>query len=77
MLKKNGYPRLLFLGEDRDTYIRSLKLGNEGKYAEMIEVFADLINKQRFKILAENLKKVVKAPKKLNQLRIDDAKFYM
>jgi Fic family protein len=75
MLKKSGYPRLLFLGEDRDTYIRSLKAGNEEKYAEMIEVFADLINKQRHNILVENLKKVVKPPKKINQLRLDD--FYI
>lgn len=75
MLKKSGYPRLLFLGEDRDIYIRSLKAGNEGKYAEMIEVFADLINKQRYQILVENLKKVVKPPKKINQLRLDD--FYI
>jgi hypothetical protein len=62
-------------GEDRDLYIKSLKLGNEKKYAEMIEVFADLINKQRRQILVANLKKVVTPPRKINQLRLDD--FYI
>jgi Fic family protein len=64
MLKKCGYPRLLFLGEDRDIYIKSLKLSNEKRYAKMIEVFADLITKQRYHVLIERLKDVVIPPKK-------------
>jgi len=64
MLKKCGYPRLLFLGADRETYIRSLKLGNEEKYAEMIKVFVDLIMKQQFYPIVESLKDVVKPIRK-------------
>jgi Fic family protein len=72
MLTRIGYPKLLFLGSERDTYIRSLRLGNEEKYAGMIEIFEDLIMKQRLNILRENLKKVVLPPKKTGQLRISD-----
>jgi Fic family protein len=43
MLRRCGYPELLFLGHDRDTYINSLKLGNQKKYAEIIQIFADFI----------------------------------
>ena len=64
MLKKCGYPRLLFLGADREKYINSLHLGNEEKYGEMIEIFYSLIYEQRFHILTENLKKVVVPPRK-------------
>jgi len=71
MLRKCGYPRLLFLGEERTTYIKSLKLGNIGKYAQMIKVFGDLITKQRYHILMEKLKTVVLPAKKSTQLRLD------
>lgn len=71
MLRKCGYPRLLFLGEERTNYIKSLKLGNDDKYAEMIKVFADLITKQRYQILMDKLKTVVVPPKRTTQLRLD------
>jgi hypothetical protein len=72
MLKKGGYPRLLFLGADREKYINSLQLGNEGKYSELIEVFYSLIYEQRYHILTENLKKVVIPPQKAPQKRLMD-----
>jgi Fic family protein len=72
MLTRIGYPKLLFLGADRTTYIKSLKMGNDEEYAQMIEVFAELIITQRLSILKENLKKVVVPPKKIGQLRITD-----
>jgi Fic family protein len=72
MLTRIGYPKLLFLGADRTTYIESLKMANEENYANMIEIFAELINKQRNEILRENLKKVIVPPKKTGQLRITD-----
>jgi len=72
MLVRLGYPRLLFLGSERDTYIKSLTLGNKGSYAEMIEIFSDLIINQRQSILQENLRKVVVPPKKKGQLRITE-----
>ena len=75
MLNKRGYPKLLFLGDDRESYIKSLQLGNEEKYHEMIRVFVNLIISQRSQILKTNLKKVVVPPKKTGQLRLTD--FYL
>jgi Fic family protein len=72
MLSRIGYPRLLFLGSDRDLYINSLKMGNQENYASMIKIFSNLILNQRRNILIENLKKVVIPPKKTGQLRITD-----
>lgn len=72
MLSRIGYPRLLFLGSDRQTYIKSLKHGNEDQFAEMIWIFVDLIFKQRYHVLTENLEKVVKSAKKVGQLRLHD-----
>jgi Fic family protein len=65
MLKKCGYPRLLFLGIDRDIYIHSLKLGNEEKYGEMIQLFVDLIMKQQFYPIVEQLKDVIQPVRKM------------
>jgi Fic family protein len=64
MLTRIGYPRLLFLGSDRQTYIQLLKNGNNGDYSSMIWTFADL--------LTENLEKVVAPAKKSGQLRLQD-----
>ena len=72
MLKKCGYPRLLFFGAERPKYIQSLKSGNNVKYAEMITVFADLISEQRYNILAEKLREVVVIPKSARQVRLDE-----
>ncbi len=58
------YPRLLFLGVDRDTYLSSLKLGNERKYAKMIQLFVDLIWSQQYHVLVERLKDVVQPVRK-------------
>ncbi|MCW4013723.1 MAG: Fic family protein, partial [Candidatus Bathyarchaeota archaeon] len=74
MLMRTKYPRLLFLGEDRDYYIKSLRYGNNEDFAGMVGVFVTLINKQRYQILMDNLKKVVVPPKKTGQLRLDDFK---
>jgi len=72
MLMKSGYPRLLFLGEDRDLYIRSLKYGNLDEYSKMVGVFVFLIDSQRYNLLVDGLEKVVKPPKRTGQLRITD-----
>jgi Fic family protein len=71
MLKRCGYPRLLFLGRDRETYIQSLKLGNAGMYAEMINLFVDLIMKQQMNALIERLKEVT-MPIRKEQLTLDE-----
>ena len=75
LLTKSGYPKLLFLGKDRDTYIKALQFGNEGRYADMIQIFVNVIISQRLQILKSNLKKVVVPPKKTGQLRLID--FYL
>jgi fido (protein-threonine AMPylation protein) len=72
MLKKSGYPKLLFLGSNRGKYLDSLKMGNEGKYSEMIQMFFDLIYEQRYHILIENLKNVVIPPQKTKQRLLED-----
>ncbi|MBN2489069.1 MAG: Fic family protein [Methanosarcinaceae archaeon] len=72
MLIKEYYPRLLFLGRDREQYISILKLGNEEKYGEMVESFADLILFQRAEVVKENLKKVVNPQKRDGQMRLTD-----
>ena len=42
MITKESYPPMLFLGEERDTYISALKAGNDKKYHDMVEMFIDM-----------------------------------
>ena len=72
MLIRERFPKLLFLGKDRELYIDALKLGNEENYGEMIHIFSNLIIKQRLDILKENLKRVATPIKKSGQLRLTD-----
>ncbi len=72
MLKRNNYPKLLFLGKDRQKYIKSLKLGNNEKYTIMVQKLLKIILKQRLGILKENLKKFVIPIQKRGQLRLTD-----
>jgi fido (protein-threonine AMPylation protein) len=72
MLKRIGYPKLLFLGTEREIYINALRSGNSEKFADMIQVFVNLITNQRLSILKTNLRKVVIPPKKIGQVRISD-----
>jgi fido (protein-threonine AMPylation protein) len=72
MLVRSGYPRMLFPGRDREKYIGTLKLGNEGKFPELVNEFIEIISTQRLGILDKNLKKVILRPKKTGQLRLDD-----
>lgn len=72
LLLREKFPKLLFLGRDRDRYINALRLGNEDKFEEMIHLFYDLIMNQRMDILIENLQKVVTPIKKSGQMMLDD-----
>lgn len=76
MLMRAKYPKLLFLGSDRQLYIESLRYGNQDQYFDMIDIFVNLINKQRYDILMKNLEKVVKSPQKTGQLRLTDFELY-
>ncbi|HSD58295.1 MAG TPA: Fic family protein [Methanotrichaceae archaeon] len=71
MRSRPAYPRLLFLGKDRAEYIKALKLGNEERYEEMVAVFADLIIKQRRKVLEENFRKMMESERR-GQMRLSD-----
>lgn len=70
MLSKDHYPKLLFLGEAKDKFIRALKLGNEGKYVEMNNYFADIIVSQRLEILRSRIKTFIQEPEKKGQLTL-------
>ena len=71
MLKKSRYPKLLFLGQERDLYIQALLSGNREEYTPMVDVFAQLVMKQRLAILLEKMKEMVVAKKK-NQRELTD-----
>ena len=72
MLNRRKYPRLLFLGSDRDIYLRGLRRGNDEEYGEMISLFADIIMKQRFEVLEENLRKLAPGLQKRGQISLTD-----
>ena len=72
MLSKENYPKMLFLGEDRDEiYIRALHLGNDEKYADMNELFVGIIIKQRLDILKERMKTYIEPTKKTGQVTLN------
>ena len=72
MLSKNKYPRVLFLGEDRENYLNALKHGNEGKYSLMVNYFAGIIIKQRLSVLKENIEKLMRQEPVGKQRRLTD-----
>ncbi len=72
MLTKAEYPKLLFLGKDRDIYIKSLQLSNQGRYMDMVNIFMNLVASQRYEIMKDNLEKVVNPPQKTGQIRLTD-----
>ena len=72
MLKTSKYPKLLFLGSDRDHYINALKAGNDEKYKIMVNIFANILIVQRLQVLIKNLEQVVIPPKKRGQLTLSE-----
>ncbi len=72
MLMRKKYPRLLFLADNRETYINALRRGDENDYAEMVSIFAKIIQEQRLEVLKENLRLVAKPIKKDGQVRLTD-----
>lgn len=72
MLFRERYPKMLFLGKNRELYIEALRLGNEGQISQMVSVFADLIIEQRQSVLRENLKRVAAPLKRDGQMRMGD-----
>ncbi|MDA0525290.1 Fic family protein [Methanococcoides alaskense] len=72
MLNRENYPKLLFLGDDREMYIKSLKYGNKDEFEPMVKMFVNLILSQRYEILIKNLRKVVIPQKRGGQMRLTD-----
>lgn len=72
ILMREKFPKLLFLGRDRDRYIGALKVGNKELFGEMVSSMAELILSQRMDILVKNLEKVIEAPIKSGQMRLSD-----
>lgn len=70
ILSKGKYQKMLFLGEARDKYIKSLKLGNEEWYSDMNEYFADIIISQLLEILRSRIKTAVEEPERGGQLTL-------
>lgn len=71
MRSKPPYPKLLFLGKDRPEYLLALRHGNEGRYAEMTAIFAELIIRQRQSVLEENFNRIMKSGQR-GQMRLSD-----
>lgn len=72
LLKRAGFPKMLFLGRDRPRYILALKFGNEGRNAEMVSTFCHLILDRQMRALDEYLKVVSSPIKKKGQTRLMD-----
>jgi hypothetical protein len=72
MLMRERFPKLLFLGKDRELYISALKLGNQDRLGDMVSLLAELILSQRMGILVKNLEKVIEPPVKSGQMRLSD-----
>ena len=64
MLLREKFPRLLFLGKDREKYIGALHFGNDGEEGEMVQVFVELIIQQRFEVLKERLRQLTRPLRK-------------
>lgn len=72
MLMRARYPRLLFLGKDRDRYIGALKRGNDDDLVALTSTFADLIVAQRLRVLETRLREVAPGIRKSGQMRLTD-----
>jgi len=72
MLMRKKYPRLLFLADNRDTYLGALREGDKNNPSNMVSVFARIIQEQRVEVMQENLKRVATSIKKSGQVRLTD-----
>lgn len=72
MFIREHFPRLLFLGKDREAYISALHKGNMQDMTALVSDLADLVLDQRMSILTENLRKVIEPPNKKGQMRLTD-----
>ena len=71
MLSRAEYPRMLFLGEERETYIDALRAGNKDDLPTLVGAFADIVLRQRSS-LREQLETLAKKGRPTGQLRLID-----
>jgi fido (protein-threonine AMPylation protein) len=58
LLLRDGMPRLIFLGKDREVYLQALQKGDEGDVFGMIMDFSELMVNQRLKVAEDRLRKL-------------------
>lgn len=55
LLMKEGYPRLLVLGEKRKDYLSALRMGNADEFSVMVDYFVSMITAQRLETIRNNI----------------------
>jgi len=61
MLMRGKYPKLLFLGEEKERaeYLDALRFGNNEEYPKMVSKFYEIIMSQRLEILLKNIETII------------------
>jgi Fic family protein len=72
MLTREKFPRLLFLGADRERYIDGLRAANTEDYGTLITTLADIVITQRRKIMEERLFELATPRRPVGQTRLFD-----
>lgn len=71
MVDREQYPRVLFLGEEREAYLDGLRMGNKDDYDGMVDAFAEIIVRQR-RLLKDRLRELAGAGPRRGQTRLID-----
>jgi len=71
LLAKTEYPRMLFLGEEREAYIDALRMGNKENFAGLVDAFAIIVIRQR-RLLKDRLQELASVSRPRGQLRLLD-----
>ncbi len=72
MLVREKFPRLLFLGSDRNIYIDALKAGNLELYADMVLALARIVINQRRQIMEDRVRALATDKRPGGQTRLFD-----
>lgn len=71
MLDRADYPRILFLGEEREAYLDALRKGNKEDWTGLVSGFAQIVLRQRSS-LKEQLSQLASKQAPRGQLRLMD-----
>lgn len=72
MLIREKFPRLLFLGVDRNRYIDALRAANGDDYKTLIATLADIVIDQRRRVMEERLVALARPRRPVGQMRLFD-----